>query len=184
MEPRKPPAQTIIRPATPDDAAGLADLGALVFRHTYGAAILPTVLDVYLARTFTPAALGQALQNGETSYWVATQADRLIGYSKCAITAPPTAVQGANATELVNLYVHPAYQGCGIGRQLLQQAIQIAAAQHLTTLWLCVWQANQRAIDFYQRYGFTISGKAEVYVDDVVFKDWIMQKNNLVLDRA
>lgn len=176
MGPRKPQPKTLIRPATPDDAAGLADLGALVFRHTYGAAILPTVLDVYLARTFTPAALGQALQNGETSYWVATQTDRLIGYSKCAITAPPTAIQGANATELVNLYVHPAYQGCGIGRQLLQQAIQIAAAQHLTTLWLCVWQANQRAIDFYQRYGFTISGKTEVYVDDVVFKDWIMQR--------
>lgn len=176
MGPHKLQAETLIRPATLDDAVGLADLGALVFRHTYGAAIPPTVLDVYLARTFTPTALGQALQNGETSYWVATQADRLIGYSKCAITAPPTAVQGANAAELVNLYVHPAYQGCGIGRQLLQQAIQVAAAQHLTTLWLCVWQANQRAIDFYQRYGFAIVGKTEVYVDDVVFEDWIMQR--------
>lgn len=177
MGPLEPPAQPLIRPATVGDAASLADLGALVFRHTYGAVIPPAILDAYLARTFTPAALQQALQHDATSYLVATQAGRLVGYSKCAITAPPACVQGAKASELVNLYVHPACQGSGMGRQLLQQAIQVAAAQHLTTLWLCVWQANQRAIDFYQHFGFIIVGKTEVHVDNVLFDDWVMQKD-------
>jgi len=176
MGPLKPRPAALIRPATMDDAAALADLGALVFRHTYGAAIPPTVLDVYLAHTFIPAALRQALQNGDTNYLVATQAGRLIGYSKCAITPPPACIQGAKASELINLYIHPAYQSNGIGKQLLQQVIQVAAIQHLTTLWLCVWQTNQRAIDFYQRCGFAIVGKTEIYVDDVVFDDWVMQR--------
>jgi ribosomal protein S18 acetylase RimI-like enzyme len=177
MGQHKPPAGTLIRPATLDDAADLADLGALVFRHTYGAAIPLAILDAYLARTFTPAALQQALRHNATSYLVATQAGHLVGYSKCAITAPPACVQGAKASELVNLYIHPAHQSNGIGKQLLQQAIQVAAAQHLTTLWLCVWQANQRAVDFYLRFGFTVVGKTEVYVDHVVFDDWVMQKD-------
>lgn len=176
MGPRKPQPETLIRPATLDDAAALAGLGALVFRHTYGVAIPAPILAIYLERTFTLVALLQALQNTAINYLVATQADRLVGYSKCAITPPPTCVQGADIGELVNLYIHPAYQGCGIGRQLLQQAIQVAATQHLTTLWLCVWQANHRAIDFYQRFGFTIVGKTEVYVDEVAFDDWVMQR--------
>lgn len=176
MGPLKPQPATLIRPAAVGDAAALADLGALVFRHTYGAAIPPAILDAYLARTFTSAALQQALQHDATSYLVAMQAGRLVGYSKCAITAPPACVQGAKASELVNLYIHPAHQSNGIGKQLLQQSIQVAAAQHLTTLWLCVWQANQRAVDFYQRFGFTIVGEMKLYVDDVVFDDWVMQR--------
>lgn len=176
MGPLKPQPATLIRPAAVNDAAALADVGALVFRHTYGAVLPPAILDAYLARTFSPTALQQALQHGATSYLVATQAGRLVGYSKCAITAPPACVQGAKASELVNLYIHPAHQSNGIGKQLLQQAIQVAAAQHLTTLWLCVWQANQRAIAFYQRFGFTVVGKTEVYVDHVVFDDWVMQR--------
>lgn len=167
---------TLIRPATLDDATALADLAALVFRHTYGAAIPTAILDAYLARTFTPAALRQALANDSISYLVATQADRLSGYSKCAVTPPPTCVQGTKTVELVNLYVHPAYQGGGIGRQLLQQALQTGVTQQVTALWLCVWRANQRAINFYQRFGFTIVGETEVYVDDVVFADWVMEK--------
>lgn len=179
MGPLKPQPATLIRPATVDDAAALADLGALVFRHTYGAAIPSPTLDAYLVRTFTPATLRLALLDVDTSYLVATQADRLIGYSKCATTSPPACVQGAKVSELVNLYVHPAYQGSGVGRRLLQQTIQVATTQYLTTLWLCVWQANQRAIDFYQRFGFTIVGTTEVYVDNVVFDDWVMQKQSL-----
>lgn len=165
-----------IRPATLSDAAALADLGALVFRHTYGAAIPATILDSYLARAFTPTMIRQALTSNATTYLVAEQNERLLGYSKCAATAAPPCVKAKPAVELVNLYVHPAYQGNGVGRQLLHETIQGVTAQAPTILWLCVWQANQRAVDFYQRFGFTIVGKTEVYVDGVVFDDWVMQK--------
>lgn len=176
MEPRKPPVTPHIRPATVDDAPALADLGALVFRHTYGAAMPMAVLAAYLARSFTTTAVRQALNAADTNYLVATATERLIGYSKCSTTSPPACVQGENVGELVNLYIHPAYQGSGVGRQLLQQTIQAATVRRLTALWLCVWQANQRAIIFYQRFGFTIVGKIEVYVDGVVFDDWVMQR--------
>lgn len=177
MAPPKSHSTPLIRSATVGDAPALARLGALVFRHTYGSAIPPAVLDAYLARTFTPATIRQALTSGATSYLVAAQAEHLIGYSKCAATAPPICVLGRPTVELMNLYIHPAYQGSGVGRHLLQETVQVVTAQAPTTLWLCVWQANQRAVAFYHRFGFTIVGRTEIYVDAVVFDDWVMEKS-------
>lgn len=165
-----------IRPATATDASALADLGALVFRHTYGGAIPSAILDPYLARTFASTAIRRALADDATNYLVATIADQAVGYSKCAAPAPPPCVTPTQTIELVNLYVHPAHQGRGIGRALLHRAVQEAHTSGFTTMSLCVWQENRTALNFYQRLGFVAIGQTEILVDGVVFADWVMQK--------
>ena len=164
-----------IRPATPHDADELALLAASVFRHTYGAAIPPAILEPYLARTFAPSVIRQAIMGG-TTYLVAKLDQQLLGYSKCAVTTPPPCVVQPQAVELVNLYVHPTYHGRGIGRALLLQTMQLASQQGFTTLWLCAWQENHSALTFYQRAGFTTVGQTEIVVDGVIFVDWVMQR--------
>lgn len=177
MAPSSPGAGVLpIRPAAVSDASALADLGALVFRHTYGVAIPAAILDCYLVRTFAPTLIRQAIMEGATSYLVAMLADQMVGYSKCVATTPPPCVTPPQTIELVNLYVHPAHQGRGIGRALLHQAVQQAHTSGFTTMWLCVWQENHTALTFYQRLGFTTVGQTEILVDGVVFIDWVMQK--------
>lgn len=165
-----------IRPATLHDADELAILAASVFRHTYGAAIPPAILEPYLVRTFAPSVIQQAINMRGTTYLVAMLDQCLLGYSKCAVTTPLSCVVQTQAVELVNLYVYPAYHGRGIGRALLLQAMQLASQQGFTTLWLCAWQENHAALTFYQRAGFTTVGQTEIVVDGVIFVDWVMQR--------
>ncbi len=171
-----PITQPIIRPAQPSDSEGLSQLANAVFRHTYGAVIPSAILTPYLARVFSPTAIQLAIHEPATQLLVAAQGNRLLGYSKCAPTVPPASVRPGRVLELGNLYVDPAHQGRGLGKALLHQAMQHAAAQGFTTLWLCVWQANQPALHFYQSLGFTLVGETVIDVDGVRFDDWVMQK--------
>lgn len=58
--------------------------------------------------------------------------------------------------ELDDLYVLEAYQGQGIGSQILENCIKIASEQH-KGLFLYVFAKNARAIKFYESFGFYIS---------------------------
>lgn len=55
--------------------------------------------------------------------------------------------------ELEKLFVEPVLQGCGIGEKLLNFALECC---NVTFLW--VLEKNARAIKFYQRNGFHLSG--------------------------
>ena len=54
--------------------------------------------------------------------------------------------------ELDDLYVLPAFQGQGIGSEILKRCI----AESKADMYLYVFRDNVRAITFYERFGFTI----------------------------
>lgn len=59
-----------------------------------------------------------------------------------------------NKTEVCKLYVDPFFQKEGIGKQLIEFAINICHADHLWAL-----EKNERAIAFYKRASFYLSGE-------------------------
>lgn len=56
--------------------------------------------------------------------------------------------------ELKRLWLLEAYQGKGIGYQVLQELIRFARASGYKRMWLETDQEQERAIHFYQRTGF------------------------------
>ena len=59
-------------------------------------------------------------------------------------------------TEICKLYVEPCFQSEGIGHELITYAIREFSADHLWAL-----EKNTRAIVFYQRHGFCLTGEKE-----------------------
>ncbi len=59
-----------------------------------------------------------------------------------------------NGSEICKLYVEPFFQKKGIGHQLIEFAVQEMGANYLWAL-----EKNGRAISFYNRHGFRLSGK-------------------------
>ena len=60
--------------------------------------------------------------------------------------------------EIERIYVSGGFQGEGLGRYLMEQAIQIAVERKKKYIWLGVWEKNERAIRFYKRNGFYKTG--------------------------
>lgn len=55
------------------------------------------------------------------------------------------------------LFIHPLWRGQGIGRRLLEYAIKTFGAVEVD-----VNEQNEQAVGFYQRMGFTVSGRSEL----------------------
>lgn len=65
--------------------------------------------------------------------------------------------------EIDDLFVNPAFQGKGYGRQLLLWAIHHIREQNQNPVTLHVAEWNQRAISLYQKMGFTVVHKEKVH---------------------
>ena len=96
-----------------------------------------------------------------------------VGYAQLA--APTPLASNRHVLELRGLAVAPAYQGRGIGRQLLAGAINAAAGRGVRRLRLRVLATNPVARDLYASLGFAVEGilREEFlingrYVDDLL----------------
>jgi ribosomal protein S18 acetylase RimI-like enzyme len=65
--------------------------------------------------------------------------------------------------------------GAGVGKTLLHTAIKIAQAEGYQSLWLGVWEFNERAIEFYRRQGFVDVGEQDFMLGRDRQTDIIMQ---------
>nr|WP_295081697.1 ribosomal protein S18-alanine N-acetyltransferase [uncultured Roseateles sp.] len=85
----------------------------------------------------------------------AAQADELRGYC--------LAMPGVDEMHLLNISVHPAYQGQGLAQAMLNHLVQRCRALACAQLWLEVRHSNQRARMVYRRYGFSEVGLRRAY---------------------
>jgi ribosomal protein S18 acetylase RimI-like enzyme len=59
----------------------------------------------------------------------------------------------------------------------MQSCIAIAKQKAKEVVWLGVWEKNQRAIDFYLKFGFEKFGECDFLLGDDVQRDWLMKKH-------
>jgi ribosomal protein S18 acetylase RimI-like enzyme len=73
---------------------------------------------------------------------------------------------------IISIAVHPQHRRKGIGRKLLQKAMQ---APHLKKVWAEVRRSNQGAQAFYFNMGFQITGMVPNYYgnEDALIIQWI-----------
>lgn len=79
------------------------------------------------------------------TFWVASKGDHVTGFASYIVD------------ELIGLYVHPRYQGQGIGRALVQHFCNQATEQGIDKV---ITTASLYAEGFYLRLGFTSIKKA------------------------
>ena len=149
-----PTTSPTVRHATLEDAQLLAELGARTFAETFAADNTAEDMTVYLAASFGPAQQAAELADPDSTFLIAEMGGVAVGYAKLHPGTAPESVAGAKPTELVRLYVSRSSLGHGIGAALMQVCSTEAKRQGFQTLWLGVWENNQRARAFYRKWNF------------------------------
>lgn len=87
-----------------------------------------------------------------------------------------TEEMGADSLEVERIYIRPAFKRRGLGKYLIDKAIEIARAQGKQLIWLGVWEHNVNAIAFYEKMGFVRTGAHSFFMGEDEQTDFIMTK--------
>ncbi len=163
--------EPLIRRAVPGDAAALARLKRETFRETFvdgGFAIPypPADLARFETATYAQDAVARELADPDRAQWVAIVDDAMVAYAHVAPCKLPHADVRPGDGELCQLYVRGTAQGLGLGRRLLDIALDHLGATRPGPAWLGVWSGNARAQAIYAARGFVRVGAYQFAVGD------------------
>jgi ribosomal protein S18 acetylase RimI-like enzyme len=107
---------------------------------------------------------------------------RSVGYlahyldEYCGLAAAFLKEQNPQHAELVGMWVAPEHRRAGAGRLLIDAIESWARAAGSDTFQLMVTSVNPAAIAFYQRLGFSATGRTEPYPNDPAVIEYEMSK--------
>ncbi len=104
------------------------------------------------------------------------QGKLLQGFLTLRPGATTPAVTGARPMQLDRIYVLASRYGQGEGAALMQQALDEGRRLGCATLWLSVWDQNQRALAFYEKWGFAHVGTKPFLFGGVMYEDPVMAR--------
>jgi len=166
----------IVREATIKDAELIADMSRETFYDSFAAQNSKEDMDIFLAETFTKDVLMKEVGAERNIFFLAYEDDEPVGYVRIRENNIPPALGTDRAIEVARIYAVKNSIGKGVGRALMQKCIDFAILKNHHTIWLGVWEHNQRAIDFYTHWGFEKFAEHDFILGNDVQKDWLMKK--------
>jgi ribosomal protein S18 acetylase RimI-like enzyme len=161
-----------IRAAEPNDAPALSALARRTWSDAFGPGVSPEDLASELEATRSEAYFADALR--EKTILVAEEDGELLGYVQFGDVTIPEVEARPGDQSLNRLYVDTALQGRGLGRRLLEAALQHPRLASASRIFLAVWDENDRAVGLYESYGFRKVGATTVTVGAEVMEDRVM----------
>jgi ribosomal protein S18 acetylase RimI-like enzyme len=147
-----------IRTATVADAAVLADLARRTFYDTFAATNDPGDMAVYLAEAYGVDQQTRELTDRDITTLLAEENGDAIAYAQLRAGHIPDCVTGPKPIELWRFYIDRRWHGRGVAQTLMNTVKAAARERDARTLWLGVWERNERARAFYTKSGFTDAG--------------------------
>jgi ribosomal protein S18 acetylase RimI-like enzyme len=108
--------------------------------------------------------------------------EKSVGYlamdarDPCGIASGLLDQADATRAHLLSMWVAPTHRRAGIGHSLVEAVVSWACSQNVGTLLLLVTSNNEGAIKFYQRLGFSLTGKTEPYRNDPALSNFEMNR--------
>lgn len=113
--------------------------------------------------------------NGESSIgFLAMDSGAACGIAGCFLDQ-----NDATQAQLVSMWTAPTHRQQGVGRLLVNEILVWARERRVRTLRLLVTSNNEPAIKFYERLGFTRTGRTEPYPNDPALIEYEMSRSVL-----
>ncbi|PXX35315.1 GNAT family N-acetyltransferase [Undibacterium pigrum] len=148
-----------IRKAEATDVSVLTVLIQQVWLDTYVRQGVSQTIADYVLSELTAARTATYLSQEHTHILLAESIGHLVGYCQTSNGKRNAQVSAEHQAELDHLYIHPAFFGRGIGRQLLTETEAHLRELGVQQVWLTTWIGNDRARHFYPLVGYTDIGE-------------------------
>lgn len=163
----------VLRHATIADAAALSRFAARTFQEAFGSENKAIDMEAYMLEAFSPAVQSAEIADRAASVILAVRrgvsGEALIGYAHLVADEAGASIQ------LKRLYVDARWRGRGLSPLLMDEVLCECRRRGAERLWLAVWERNDRAIVFYKKIGFHISGQQTFRLGEDVQIDHVME---------
>jgi diamine N-acetyltransferase len=166
-----------IKPCTIEDLSLLQEISYETFIETFKEQNSPENMDAYLERAFNLNQLEKELSTFSSQFFFVYFNTEVAGYLKVNIQEAQSENMGDDSLEIERIYIRAKFQKLGLGKHLINKAIEIAEEQKKNKIWLGVWEKNENAIAFYKKLGFVQAGSHSFFMGDEEQIDFIMIKS-------
>ncbi|KQX56581.1 GNAT family N-acetyltransferase [Paenibacillus sp. Root444D2] len=165
-----------IKKCTFEDLALLQEISVETFKETFKNQNSPENMKAYLEKAFNLKQLEKELSNISSEFYFIYYNEEIAGYLKLNTMDSQTERMGNDSLEIERIYIRGKFHRQGLGKYLINKAIEIAIERNKEKIWLGVWEKNESAITFYNKLGFVQTGAHSFYMGDEEQIDFIMTK--------
>ncbi|MDT8862086.1 GNAT family N-acetyltransferase [Alkalihalobacillus sp. MEB130] len=165
-----------ISKCTDEDLLVLQEISMETFNDTFKDQNSPENMLAYLEKAFNAQQLEKELSHLSSQFFFVYVNNEVAGYLKLNTNDAQSEEVGNESLEIERIYIKTSFQKHGVGKYLLNQAIDIAREQNKKQIWLGVWEKNENAIAFYKKMGFVQTGAHTFYMGEEEQTDFIMSK--------
>lgn len=159
-------ARTVrIRRIGVDELEIVRELALIIWPKCYRNIIGPDRVDAMLAVLYATDTLEREMSAQGHVFWIARVNEMDVGYASAYVDG--------DRLWLKKLYVRDEFRGLGLGKALIEAALDHFTARELA---LYVNKDNTPAINYYLRSGFQVETEVPVQMGPYEFTDYVMQR--------
>ena len=163
-----------IRLCRPGDEDALALVGQATFLETFAGVLPGSDIVAHCRGQHAPSMYRSWLEGGARVWLAEGPSGAPIGYLVLASASLPVQNPSNRDLEVKRIYILHQFHGKGIGKQLMTEAKNHARKVGVTRLLLGVYHRNDRAIAFYERFGFQRVGTRRFRVGEHDYDDFVL----------
>ncbi|MBD8067827.1 GNAT family N-acetyltransferase [Bacillus sp. PS06] len=157
-----------------DDLLVLQEISYETFNDTFKNQNSPENMKAYLDKAFNLDQLEKELSTISSDFYCVYFNNEIAGYLKVNTDNAQSEQMGNESLEVERIYIKTKFQKEGLGKYLINIAMEIAIKRDKKNIWLGVWEKNENAIAFYKKMGFVKTGSHSFYMGDEEQIDYIM----------
>jgi ribosomal protein S18 acetylase RimI-like enzyme len=165
-----------IKKCSLEDLQLLQEISRETFDETFREQNSPEIMIAYLDKAFNVEQLEKELSNPSSQFFFVYFKNEVAGYLKLNTNDAQSEEMGEEALEIERIYIRSKFQKHGLGKYLINKAIEMATEQSKKKVWLGVWEKNENAIVFYKKMGFVQTGEHSFFMGDEEQTDLVMVK--------
>ncbi|MBE7103231.1 GNAT family N-acetyltransferase [Bacillus cereus] len=135
-----------IKKCTLEDVRKLQEISCQTYNETFKHHNSPENMNAYLEKAFNLEQLESELSDTSSQFFFVYFNNEVAGYLKLNTNDAQSEEMGEESLEVERIYIKSTFQKHGIGKYMLNKAIEIAMELNKKKIWLGVWDMTLKAL--------------------------------------